>query len=263
MDVNTRVSLDRMERAGYLPALRSIVKSACAPFWWHDNYRIQHNGTVCFLQTPKRLIAVTARHVFDKYRRAKIEQPEIRCQFGGTTTEPEAHLIAESEYLDLATFDVSPVVVAASGASSHAPLTWPTREVSVGEVLLYDGYPGSLRVEHEVTADLPFQWFAAAPISVTPENVKLHIDLENFHQPLRGANIPNVELGGISGGPVFRLVSAPIERLELVAFIYESQPSLSLIYARPSHYIAEDGRIDEDAANPSLNPPRRQKDQTP
>ena len=242
-----------MEHAGYLPALRGIAKSACVPFWWHGldkqgTYRIHRNGTVCFLQTPKRLIAVTARHVFNEYCSAKIDQPDIRCQFGGTTTEPEDRLIAESEYLDLATFAVSPVVVAASGASPHTPLHWPTREVSAGEALLYGGYPGSLRVEHEATADLPFQWFAGAPISVTPENVKLHIDLANFHQPLRGASIPNVELGGMSGGPVFRLVLAPpIERLELVGFIYESQPSLSLVYARPSHYITEHGQVSSNA----------------
>ena len=253
MDANTRSSLDQMERAGYLPALRSIAQSACAPFWWHSldkdgDCRIHHNGTVCFLQTSKRLIAVTARHVFEEYRKAKAEQPDIRCQFGGVTTEPEDRLIAESEYLDLVTFDISEVVVAASGCSPHTPLLWPTREVTVGDTLLYGGYPGSLRAEHEVTADFPFQWFAWAPISVTPENIKLHIDLENFHQPLQGANVPNIELGGMSGGPVFRLVPAPpIERLELVGFIYESQPTLSLVFARPSHYITEQGEINENA----------------
>jgi hypothetical protein len=253
MDANTRASVDRMERAGYLPALRGIAKSACAPFWWHGvdkegKYRIHHNGTVCFLQTSKRLFAVTAWHVFDDYRRAKAEQPDIRCQFGGTTTEPESRLIAESQYLDLVTFDVSPVVIAASGASARASVSWPTRAVVGNEVLLYGGYPGSLRVEHEATADLAFQWFAGAPISVTPENVKLHVDLENFHQPLKGSSIGNIELGGMSGGPVFRLVPAPIERLELVAFIYESQPSLSLVFARPAHYITEQGQVDENAA---------------
>jgi len=92
-----------MERAGYLPALRSIVKSACVPFWWHGvdtegKYRIHHNGTVCFLQTGKRLIGVTARHVFDHFRTAKVAQPDIRCQFGGIVIEPESRLIAESEF---------------------------------------------------------------------------------------------------------------------------------------------------------------------
>lgn len=250
MDANTRNSLDKMECSGYLPALRSIAKSACAPFWWHgldkeNNYCIHHNGTICFLQTPRRLIAVTARHVFDEYRKAKAEKPDICCQFGCTTIEPEDRLIAESEYLDLATFDVSEIVVAASECFPHTPLLWPTREVSTSDALLYGGYPGSLRAEHEAKADFPFQWFSWAPKSVTPENIKLYIDLENFHQPLHGASVPNIELGGMSGGPVFRVVPQPIERLELVGFIYESQSSLSLVYARPSHYITELGEFDE------------------
>ena len=254
MDANTRASLDQMERAGYLPALRSIVKSACVPFWWHGvdtegKYRIHHNGTVCFLQTGKRLIGVTARHVFDHFRTAKVAQPDIRCQFGGIVIEPESRLIAESTVLDLATFDVSEVILAAAGASAHESVTWPTREALVREVLLYGGYPGALRVEHETTADIPFQWFAGTPISVTSENLKLYIEWGNFHQPLEGQSIDNVDMGGFSGGPVFRLVPAPpVERLDLVAFIYEWQPSLSLLLARPAHYIAVDGQLDEHAA---------------
>jgi len=190
MDANTRASLDQMERAGYLPALRSIVQSACVPFWWHGvdadgKYRIHHNGTVCFLQTGKHLIGIAARHVFDRYRTAKVEQPNIRCQFGGVTIEPEARLIAESTVLDLATFDVSEVIVAAAGASAHESITWPTREALVNEVLLYGGYPGALRVEHERTAEIPFQWFSGIPISITPKNLTLHIDWGNFHQPFR------------------------------------------------------------------------------
>jgi hypothetical protein len=91
--------------------------------------------------------------------------------------------------------------------------------------------------------------FAGAPISVTSENLKLHIDWENFHQPFEGQNVDNVNMGGFSGGPVFRLVPAPlVERLELIAFIYEWQPSLSLLLARPSHYIAGDGQLNEHAA---------------
>jgi hypothetical protein len=254
MDSNTRVSLDQMERAGYLPALRSIMRSACVPFWWHGvdaegKYHIHHNATVCFLQTGKRLIGITARHVFDRYRTAKLEQPNLRCQFGGVTIEPEVRLIEESAALDLATFDVSEVIVTAAGASAHEAIGWPTREVLAGEVLLYGGYPGALRVENENTADIPFQWFAGTPISTTKENLKLHIDWRNFHQPIRGQTIGNINMGGFSGGPVFRLVLAPpVERLELVGFLYEWQPELSLLLARTAHYIAVDGKLNERAA---------------
>ena len=251
MNSSTRTLLDQMERTGYLPALRSVVNSMCVPFWWHGvdangKYRIHHNGTICFLQTGKRLIGVTARHVFDRYRTAKVAQSNIRCQFGGTALEPGIRLIAESTFLDLATFDVSEIIVAAAGASAYESITWPTHEASVGEVVLFGGYPGSLRVEYEGTADIPFQWFAGTPISVTRENLKLHIDWGSFHQPFRGQSIDNVDMGGFSGGPVFRLVPAPpVERLELIGFIYEWEPALSLLLARPSHYIAEDGQLDE------------------
>ena len=253
MDAATKISVDRMERAGYLPALRTIAKSACVPFWWHGvaddgRYRIHRNGTVSFLNTGKRLIGVTAHHVFDAYRTARQAQPDLRCQFGSTTVEPERRLIAESKYLDLATFDISPIVITSAGAAPHTPTAWPTPRAHVKEIMLYGGFPGSLREEHEYTADLPFQWFAGAPISVTPENVKLHIDLANFHRPLVGSTPGNIELGGMSGGPVFRLITTPIERLELVAFIYEHSLLLSLVYARPSGYIAEDGGINEDPA---------------
>lgn len=135
--------------------------------------------------------------------------------------------------------------MAAAGASVHESVIWPTRETSLNDVLFYGGYPGALRIEHKATADLPFQWFAGAPISVTSENLKLHIDWGNFNQPFKGQRIDNGDMGGLSGGPVFRLVPAPpVERLELIGFIYEWQPSLSLLFARPSHYIIEDGLLD-------------------
>ena len=140
MDAATKISVDRMERAGYLPALRAIAKIACVPFWWHGvaddgRYRIHHNGTVCFLNTGKRLIGVTAHHVFDAYRTARQAQPDLRCQFGSTTVEPERRLIAESKYLDLATFDISPIVITSAGAAPHTPTAWPTPRAHVKEVM--------------------------------------------------------------------------------------------------------------------------------
>ncbi len=55
---------DRLERAGYLPVIRELAMSLCAPFWWHGQgedgqYRVVHNGTICFLNTGARFIGVT------------------------------------------------------------------------------------------------------------------------------------------------------------------------------------------------------------
>ena len=254
MTPKTRNDADQMERSGYLPALRNIAQQCCAPFWWHGlditgNYRILHNGTVCFLRTKSHLFAVTAHHVLERYEIELSADPQLHCQFGGSTVQPEKSVIARSKDLDLATLSVPEVQIAAIRVSAHAPLVWPVPPVRMKEVLLYGGYPGSLRTEGEPIAELPFQWFVGSPLSITPSYVKLRVDFEDFHQPLKSTEEINTILGGISGGPVFRFVPAPpIERLELIGFIVESEPSLGLVLVRPAHCITADGLLDHDAA---------------
>jgi len=238
---------DRLERAGYLPEMRKLAMMLCAPFWWHgedDNgqYRIFHNGTICFLNTGTRLIGVTADHVYRKYLADKARYKVFECQFGGSTVDPERYLIDRCERLDLATFDIPSVLVSAAGSSVHHPPQWPTESVREREVVLFCGFPGILREAKDVKAGFPFQTFATAVISVSPDNITLHVDLPNLHWPLHDGEIINPELGGQSGGPVFRVVEGTlINRLEIVGFIYEISPSL--VMARHVSRIASDGRI--------------------
>ena len=245
---------DQMERSGYLPALRSIAQNCCAPFWWHgndqaDNYRILHNGTVCFIRPESTTIAVTADHVFDQYRLDIEQDPTIECQFGGATVTPMKDVIERSRELDLTTLAVSPIQLAQIRVSPFAPVAWPTGRVTTDDVLLYGGFPGAIRAEGQETADISFQWFVGSPISITPGYIKFRIDFDQFHQPLAKQEDINRVLGGISGGPVMKFVSGPlIERLELVGFITESQADLGLVFARPAQCIRVNGHLDHDAA---------------
>ena len=248
MNPQTRSAVDFAEKGGYLPALRAIAKGSCVPFWWHGptatgGYRVFHNGTLCLVDTGERQIGVTADHVFAGYLSDKQTNPEIVCQLGSTTCLPEKHLIDRSKTLDLATFDLSEVVAAASGGRFHAPGSWPASTIQERDVLLLGGYPGGLRKERQVTAELPFQWFAGAATSVSSSNVSLHLDLANRHQPLVPSGAINAELGGMSGGPVFRVIANPIERLALVGFIYEYQASFELLLARPAECVLPNGRL--------------------
>lgn len=248
MNPQNRAALDRAERAGYLPGLRRIANQACVPFWWHsggisNDYRILNNGTLCLVDTGRRKIGVTADHVYSEYLCNKQLIPEVVCQIGGTTFTPEERLIDRSATLDLASFELTDVVVAASGGYFHAPPTWPTSVVHEGDAILLGGYPGRLRDKGEATAEMPFQWFVGAAASVSPFNVSLNLDLNNMHQPLRPRAQLNSDLGGMSGGPVFRFVPTPIERLELVGFIYEYQESYELILARPAVCVQDIGML--------------------
>lgn len=239
---------DYAEANGYLPAYRSIVREMCACFWWHGqdkngNYRIIQNGTVCFVHTGKRLIAVTAAHVLEHYINAKNDDPSIICQLGSVTYDPENHILDVNRDLDLATFSVSEVVVAGSDSSPNKPLDWPPPSVTKGDILLCGGHPGAIRKEGEITAELPFQWFLASAAS-SNENIALALELDGCHVPLVRTPLANHELGGMSGGPVFKYIPpSPLERIELVGFIYEFQPTFELLFARPARYIDMDGKI--------------------
>jgi Trypsin-like peptidase domain len=248
MDATRKAALDRAERAGYLPALRSLAQGICVPFWWHGGgvdgrYQILHNGTVCFVDTGDRKIAITADHVYRQYLTDKDNDATVVCQFGGATIEPERHLVHRDHEQDLATFELSDVYIGATGGSTHCPLTWPTEALKLGDAVLLGGYPGVLRVEGAVTADLPFQWFAGAVTSVSSWNISLHLDLPNLHWPLHETKQLNAKLGGMSGGPVFKFISSPIERLVLAGFIYEYHETYELILARPAACIGRNGTV--------------------
>ena len=112
-----------------------------------------------------------------------------------------------------------------------------------GDVVLLGGYPGQLREERLATADIAFQSIAGAATSVSESNVTLQVEFRELHWPNHRSKEFNQALGGMSGGPVFRFVPTPIERLELVAFIYEHQASFGLLLARPAQSVSMNGSL--------------------
>ena len=248
MDERRKSTIDLMERSGYLPTLRLLARSFCCPFWWHGtskngSYGVLHNGTVCFVDTGTRTIAITAAHVYRQYLKDKATDAAIVCQFGGITVQPAEKLIDCDDRLDLATFDTSDVVAAASGASVHVPNSWPTSSIREGDAIMFGGFPGVLRSEGADVLNTPFQSFAGAATNVGSDNIGLTLDLPNLYWPQNHGGLFNAHLGGLSGGPVFRVISTPIERLELAAIIYEYQTSYELMLVRPLTLIEPDGHL--------------------
>lgn len=151
----------RLERAGYMPEMGRLAHALGAPFWWHGEdeagrYRIFYNGTVCFLHTEPKVIAVTAEHVYAQYLRDKKRYSAFSAQMGNSTVEPEKYLIDFSEELDLATFSLPDILLAATGVAIHHPVRWPPEPIAEREVVLFGGFPGILREERTTTAELPF-----------------------------------------------------------------------------------------------------------
>jgi len=157
------VRLDRkaeFERLrGYIIQLQDLAKKDSAPVFWRDDSNAVRNGTMTFVSTGKEILGITAGHVADECLEAYRSNPDRSCQVGGAAFDADARLIARHNSLDLATFRLSePFVAAALGNCASMP-SWPPRELSVGEIVLFGGWPASHRVEEEQSFDFYFVSF--------------------------------------------------------------------------------------------------------
>ena len=100
-----RAAFDRLERSGYLPAVRQWIMSHTASVFWHDaSVDVCHNGMLSFVDTGTAKLAITADHVFTAYLEDLAAGRVFECQFGGVPVRPETMLIARDAKLDVATF---------------------------------------------------------------------------------------------------------------------------------------------------------------
>ena len=248
MDEKRKAIFNQLEGRGYLPELRKLVMQSAAPFWWFGidefgRHRVFHNGTLTVFRSGVRQIGVTADHVYAQFLNDKALLKGFGCQFGGITADPEKWLIDRNQRADLATFEIPDVVLGLAKLYPHQPLHWPTEQVGIGDVVMCGGYPGSLREEREGEIESPFETLSLAVTSSFTLHFGLQLDIANVHWPFHEGEQINARLGGMSGGGVYRVVADPIERVELVGFIYEYSEQFDLMFARHARFVAQDGTI--------------------
>lgn len=251
MEEDQRRGLETLLRIGYLPILTGLVQTHCAPFVWSARgksglHEILHNGTVTFVDTGSRLIAVTANHVYQQYLldKGSVEPSDFGCQFGGSSFEPEKRLISSDADIDIATFDFPEVLVPHARVIPHAAANWPAPPALDRQVIIVGGFPGKLRSLEVAVLEQPFQHFIGAITSASDRQIVLHLDYKNLVWPEHDGEPINQVIGGMSGGPVFRIVEKePIDRLELVGFIREGSQDFELIFAVPASVITFTGEI--------------------
>lgn len=221
-------AIDRAEAAGYLPHIRTLAQNATVPVWWSrtslpTDKAILHNATMCAVNTGERTICVTAGHVYTKYLEHSEEFDDVECQMGNVRVKLDDYLIDHNADLDLATFDVSPILLAGSGISEHGPRTWPPANLRESDIVVLGGYPGMLRQERPGQVGLPFVSFLARVAQVSSDHSAVQLNIEASYWPNGSGGIPpRSELGGMSGGPILRYHSETVEYLEMVGFIYEA-----------------------------------------
>ena len=240
--------IDRLEKSGYLSVLRGLVKSHTCPIWWYDDRRavgkaILHNGTVAFVNTGRKVIAITANHVYEQYLKDKRENADLKCQFGNVTVEPEHYSIAADANVDVATFELPLVLAMATGVTTHNAGAWPPAELYESELIILGGYPGNRRSEKRHTVNSDFVSFISRVGQSSDDHLSIHLNMPESHWPQGERLDSSPVLGGISGGPVFRIRSEPLETIEFAGIIYESSHMYELVFMRHASYIQADGTL--------------------
>lgn len=238
--------LDRLERSGYMNVLRNLVRSHTCPFWWFDDQAplgrsIIHNGTISFINTGSDVLGITANHVYEEYLKDKEASSSTVCQIGSVTAEPERYLVSADKALDMVVFRFPVVLVTASGVTVHNAPNWPPQELRASDLVILGGYPGNRRAERPRLADFDFVTFVSRVSQSSDDHASVYLNMPESYWP-QGESVGNQpDLGGVSGGPVFRIRTEPIETIEMVGMIYEASKEYELIFSRHISRIGEMG----------------------
>jgi hypothetical protein len=243
-----------------------LINSFNVPLFWgirKDSGAIGYrNGTAFFLNAGQRPFGVTATHVIEGWKRSCLEQEAGPLYLSGhrelLTIDWDARVIDADASIDIATFAVTEDEVRQLGKTilTGAQKIWPPRPPPENCILYYCGFPGVGTRPHPRGGPL----FGAVPgmgiaTSVSHKSISIQLERE-YLVPLLGSGVPpvNFDFGGISGGPVIKIVETSIRTYALAGIIYQGPNTaddpdqaikgFDVICARHAHYLLPDGRLD-------------------
>ena len=215
---------------------RSILSACCAPiFWYRPTGPILHNGTLTFVQTPKRLLGITAAHVLRQYELDHGDAP-VRLQVMNALWEtPE--IIAISDTRDLATIAVPQIMLSKIGKELAPLSSWPPIIPQEDRGIMLAGYPGVDRVQPN-----PFEvnWGLFTALGIARRVVGPQITWRVDRDWGTGDLPANHNLGGISGGPLIGWFESPgyLTQYRLSGIVTEASSQLENGVATRADFMA-------------------------
>lgn len=236
-------NMHHLRRTGYLPTVEQLAKRLSAPFWWTNPItgRIE-GGSICFVHTGSTLLGVTAAHVHDCYFSRRADRADLHCQIGSHTFDPMARLIDIDRSLDVATYQLSEIQVNAARADIHYAPTWPP-EIDRTDVHLVCGWISALAKDRGSSVTHSFLHFIAGLSSASEASLGI-VTYTSTSTAWGGSRLPaGTNMGGMSGGPLYRMSETGLSSLTLVGVVYEYQPSFEIVVGRPLSTVKADGSI--------------------
>jgi len=242
-DPEDQALFEHLLSSGYIDAVRLTAMNCCAPLFWRQADLGLRNGSICFVGTGHEILGVTAGHVADACIQQQERLPDHTLQIGGARFDPARTLIERSDQWDLATFRLSEVFVNTAGRNIATVSEWPPPAPRMKDTLLLGGFPKVYRHDLRSEMQIDFASFIGPPQSVSDERFGMVLDLANSVPTTSKVMPPQVDLGGCSGGPAFRLVESPFAYLELVGVVYEGLSELEILRGHPLSLIDEHGHF--------------------
>jgi hypothetical protein len=235
--------------------LQQAVLQYAVPIYWATTPRPSgvddelRNGTTFFVDAGLGPFGVTAGHVYDDFVEAAAAG--VRCQIGASTmpVDLRERLIARVRDVDIATYRVSTVEIAAAGAVvlTGYQLTWPPKPPEVDRGVFYAGYPG---VARRIAAPWRVEFSAltgsGVASSVSTRSVSSVLE-RDIVVATKGLKLPPVgyNLAGMSGGPMLSVVNGnAVVGWRLAGVISECSRELAeIVVAARADFIRADGTI--------------------
>ena len=108
--------------------------------------------------------------------------------------------------------------------------------------MLFGGYPAIYREQKERQIDVSFLYFIGRVHSASDRHFGMALRIADSYTHGYERVPANADLGGWSGGAVFRVIEdETVARLELAGIIYEYSPISEIVLAHPVSCVAPDG----------------------
>lgn len=208
------------------------------------------NGGFGLVDTGKRKLLVTCQHVWQIFQEEQSRDPEVRMCVCLDKQRPvvfdQNHPIDQDSALDLATFDISPVLAACRGRQFYNLAQNPAPRVKVRDKLVLLGNQGQFRFGSEQGLTFGTTTYACEVSDVS--GLRVIADLSKarnkFVVEAVGRPKPNTSPhGGISGSPCF-LVQGD-RPVRLIGFVTDDW--LNSLWFTHARCLNPDGTLDRTA----------------
>lgn len=199
-------------RFGALHLFEPEVRPFCGPLYFSRPQaspvgNVTANGSFGLVDTGSRKLMITCCHVWEEFRDTKEQCPELEMLLCFLQPHPvvlkNKQPLDYDKHLDIAIFDVENLLPALGKSRFFSFHLNATPKTSIGDHLIFIGYPGVFR--YELENEIQFGRVPYATMISSVDGLRFHSDISNarYDEPeLKNQTRPH---GGISGSPCFRV----------------------------------------------------------